>query len=294
MEAYLIAVAIVALIYTLLTLGLNLQYGFTGLVNFGHVGFFAIGAYTSALLTLHGLPIAVGFAAAIVTAGAAAYPLGLLSLRLRDDYLAIVTLGFSESLRIALAEEAWLTKGVQGLPGIAGLFGGAGTGGSATATLALLLLLNAAAVAIIYRLVHSPYGRIIGAIRDDEDAVKALGKDPARFKIQVLAIGAGLAGLAGAVYAHYITYISPEQFLPLVTFYAWMAMILGGVGRVSGAVVGTGLLIAFLEGSRFLRDFIPFVSEVQMASLRLAAIGLALILFTLYRPQGLMGGLGRR
>lgn len=295
MEAYLTAVGIVALIYMLLALGLNLQYGFTGLINFGHVGFFAIGAYASALLTLAGWPMILGWLLAILLAALAAYPLGLLSLRLREDYLAIVTLGFSETVRIAAAEEKWLTKGMQGVPGIPRLFGDLGVGGwSEVATLALLILLNAAAIVLILRIVRSPFGRLIEAIRDDEDAVKALGKDPARFKIQVFVIGAGLAGLAGAIYAHYITFISPEQFLPLVTFYVWMAMIMGGVGRVSGAVVGIVILMLFLEGSRFLRDFIPGVSEVEMASLRLAAIGFALILFTLYRPQGLMGDFTRR
>jgi len=295
MEAYLVAVGIIALIYMLLALGLNLQYGFTGLINFGHVGFFAIGAYASALLTLAGWPMALGWLAAILLAALPAYPLGLLSLRLREDYLAIVTLGFSETVRIAAAEEKWLTKGMQGVPGIPRLFGDLGVGGgSELATLGLLLLLNAAAILLILRIVRSPFGRLIEAIRDDEDAVKALGKDPARFKIQVFVIGAGLAGLAGAAYAHYITFISPEQFVPLVTFYVWMAMIMGGVGRVSGAVVGILILMLFLEGSRFLRDFIPGVSEVEMASLRLAVIGLALILFTLHRPQGLMGDFTRR
>ena len=119
-------------------------------------------------------------------------------------------------------------------------------------------------------------------------------KDPARFKVQVLMIGAALAGVAGAFYAHYITYIVPEQFVPLVTFYVWMAMIMGGVGRISGAIVGAALLMLFLEGSRFLRDFVPGISEVEMASVRLGVVGLALILFTLYRPQGLMGDYTRR
>src|SRR5260221_5757472 len=131
MLSYLIAVLIVAGIYALLTLGLNLHYGFTGLINFGHVGFFAIGAYTSALLTLNGAPIAVGMAAGLVLAAASAWPLGLLTLRLREDYLAIVTLGFSEIVRVVLISEQWLTKGVQGLPGIPRPFVALGIGGGA-------------------------------------------------------------------------------------------------------------------------------------------------------------------
>lgn len=290
MVAYLAAVGIVALIYMLLTIGLNLQYGYTGLINFGVVAFFGIGAYASALLTLAGWPLLPAFLVAIGVAAIAAYPIGLLSLRLSDDYLAVVTLGFSEVVRLLIQQEQWLTKGVQGLPGIPRMFGSLGVGKYADlATLGVLVLCNGAAVALMVHLVRSPYGRLIQAIRDDEVAVEAIGKDPRRYKVQVFMLGAGLAGLAGAFYAHFITYLSPEQFLPLVTFYVWIAMIIGGTGRTSGAVAGSLILMVFLEGSRFARDWIPGVSEVQMASVRLAIVGLALILFTLYRPQGLMG-----
>lgn len=290
MLAYLVAVGIIALIYMLLTIGLNLQYGYTGLINFGVVAFFAIGAYASALLTLSGWPLLPAFVVAMVVAGVSAVPIGLLSLRLSDDYLAVVTLGFSEVVRLVIQQEAWLTRGVQGLPGIPRLFQSLGVGEFADlATLFALVASNAAAVALMLHLVRSPYGRLMQAIRDDEVAVEAIGKDPRRYKVQVFMLGAGLAGLAGAFYAHFITYLSPDQFLPLVTFYVWIAMIIGGTGRTSGAVAGSLLLMLFLEGSRFARDWIPGVSEVQMASVRLALVGLALILFTLYRPQGMLG-----
>jgi branched-chain amino acid transport system permease protein len=296
MEAYLAAIATIALIYVLLSLGLTLHYGLTGLINFGHVGFFCIGAYAGAILsTKAGMPLIVGFVAAAVLAGVAAWPLGLVSLRLRDDYFAIVTLGFSETVRLVVTSEQWLTNGVQGIPGIPRLFEGLGVGmPSALAILGVLLAVNAAAVLLFFRLVKSPFGRVIEAIRDNEEAVRALGKDPARFKIRVLVLGAALAGIAGAFYAHYIGYVVPDQFIPLVTFYVWMAIIMGGVGRISGAVVGTVLLMLFLEGSRFLRDIVPFISAVDMASVRIGAVGLALVLFTLYRPQGLMGDYTRR
>lgn len=296
MEAYLAAIAIIAAVYVLLTLGLTLQYGLTGLVNFGHVGFFALGAYASALLVMAGAPIALGFAAAMAVAALAAWPIGLVALRLREDYFAVVTLGFGETVRLAITSERWLTNGVQGIPGIPRLFPGLGVGlGSALATLGAIALACAVAALMLRRIARSPFGRVIEAIRDNEEALKALGKDPARFKLQVMMLGSALAGLAGAFYGHYITYLSPDQFVPLVTFYAWMAMIMGGVGRVSGAVVGAGLLMLFLEGTRFLRDLLPgLVSEVDMASLRLGAVGLALVLFTLFRPQGLMGDYTRR
>ena len=290
MTAYLVAVGIVALIYMLLTIGLNLQYGYTGLINFGVVAFFAIGAYTAALLTLAGWPLAPAFVVAMIAAGLLAYPIGLLSLRLSDDYLAVVTLGFSEVVRLVIQQERWLTNGVQGLPGIPRMFQSLGSGEYAElATLAVLVLCNLAAIAVMLHLVRSPYGRLIQAIRDDEVAVEAIGKDPRRLKVQVFMLGSSLAGLAGAFYAHFITYLSPDKFLPLVTFYVWIAMIIGGTGRTSGAAAGSLILMVFLEGSRFARDWIPGVSEVQMASVRLALVGLALILFTIYRPQGMMG-----
>jgi branched-chain amino acid transport system permease protein len=290
MESYLAAIGIMTLIYVLLAIGLTVQYGMIGLINFGHVGFFAVGAYTTALITLKGYPVGIGFLAAAVMAGLAAWPIGLVSLRLRGDYFAIVTLGFSEAVRIFLVSETWLTNGAQGLPGIPRLYEGIGVGVMAQlAVLLTILAVTAIAALIIHRMINSPFGRIIQAIRDNEDAVKALGKDPASFKIQVLIVGASLAGLAGAFYAHYITFIVPDQFTPLVTFYVWMAILMGGVGSVSGAFVGTAILMFFLEGSRFLPDFVPAIADLNMASLRLGVVGLALVLFTLYRPQGLVG-----
>ena len=289
MTAYIQAIGIVALIYALLALGLNLQFGLTRLVNFGVVAFFAIGAYTSALLALSGVPLVASFAAATVLAGISALPLGLLSLRLREDYLAIVTLGFSEAVRITLQQEEWLTKGVQGLPGIPKVFASLGPAGSDTALFFILVIVTALVAWGTIRLTRSPLGRLLRAIGDDEPALMALGKNPTKFKIQIFMVGAALAGLAGAFYAHFITFISPEQFLPLVTFYVWMGLIMGGSGTVRGALGGAVLLMVFLEGSRFIKDFIPGVSEVQMASVRLAVVGLALILVTMYRPNGLFG-----
>ncbi len=289
MEGYLVAVGTIGGIYALLALGLNLQYGYTGLINFGVVALYAIGAYTSALLAMHGVPFAVAMAAGTLLAAACAWPLGVICLRLRDDYLAVVTLAFAEIVRTVIVSEDWLTAGPRGLPGIPRPFAAMAPGSAAIAYLCLVLAAVAAGMAITAGLVRSPFGRLIRAIRDDEDAVRSIGKSPARAKLAVFMIGAGLTGLAGALYAHYLTFISPDQFVPLLTFYVWIAVIMGGAGRIGGALAGAALLTLFLEGSRFLRDALPFIPEVQMASLRLAAIGLALILFTIYRPEGLLG-----
>lgn len=289
MLSYAVAILIVIGIYALLTQSLNLQYGFTGLINFGHVAFFAIGAYASAIVTLAGHSFAAGFAAAILLAALTAYPVGLLALRLREDYLAIVTLGFAEIVRIVITSEEWLTHGVQGLAGIPTPFQDLGPGNSELAYLGLVIVCNVVAGLFVWRLAHSPFGRLIAAVRDDETVVEAFGKYPSAVKMRVFMVGAGLAGLAGALYAHYITYLVPDQFLPIVTFYVWMAMILGGVGSLTGALVGAAILFGFLEGSRFIRDLLPGVMEVEMASVRLAIVGLCLVLFVLLRPQGLLG-----
>ena len=295
MEAYIIAIAIITAIYVLLALGLNLQYGLTGLINFGHVGFFCVGAYTAALLSKHEVSPLLAFPVAALLTALAAWPLGVVSLRLREDYFAIVSLGFSEVVRLVATSERWLTNGVQGISGIPKLMDGlVPRAAEPAAVLTLLVAVNVGAILMMRRIANSPFGRVVEAIRDNEEAVKSLGKDPAGFKMKVLMLGAALAGVAGAFYAHYISFISPEQFVPLVTFQIWMAIIMGGVGRVSGALVGTLILMFFLEGSRFLRDIIPFIPDIEMASIRLGVVGLAIVLFTLYRPQGLMGDFTRR
>jgi branched-chain amino acid transport system permease protein len=290
MTAYFVAMLILAGIYCLLALGLNLHWGYTGLINFGHVGFFAIGAYASALLTTQlAWPIPAGFAAAVILAGASAYPLGLVSIRLRTDYLAIVTLGFSEVIRAFLVNERWLTRGTQGLSYIPRPFSQLPTGLNEAVFLMLVVALLAAAFWLVRRLGRSPFGRTLEAIRENEEAAQSLGKNVASFKIRSFVIGAAIAGAAGSLYAHYINYVVPEQFLPLVTFYVWMAVILGGSGSNRGVILGTLVLMVFLEGSRFAKDFIPFVSDVKLAALRFMAVGLGLILLLLYRPQGILG-----
>ena len=169
--------------------------------------------------------------AATLVSGLSAYPLGVIALRLRGDYLAIVTLGFSESVRMILQKEEWLTRGVHGIPGIPRLFGQYASGAMVDVLiLATLLLTNILVFWAYARSSGSPFGRTIKAIRDNEVAVMALGKNPAWFKTRSLMIGAALAGLAGAFTAHYLTFIAPEQFVPLITFYVWIAIIVGGVG----------------------------------------------------------------
>lgn len=290
MTSYLIAVLSQVGIYALLTLSLSLQYGFTGLINFGLVGFYAIGAYTGAIVAVSlGWSPWAGMALAALAAAAMAIPLGLLTLRLREDYLAIVTLGFAEVIRLVAVGESWLTNGMSGISGIERPFAWLGVGFARDVSF-LTLIVGAIAVLLVLLtvIIRSPFGRLVRAIRDDEDAVRVLGKEPLKYRLQILLLGASIAGLAGAFQAQYIGYVAPDQFISYVTFIVWIAMIMGGTRSFRGAMVGAGLIIVFLEGSRFLRDALPDVSEVRLASVRLAIVGLALILMMIYRPDGLV------
>jgi branched-chain amino acid transport system permease protein len=291
MTAYLIAIATIGLIYVLLALALNLQWGQTGLINFGLVAFFGIGAYTSAILSLAGWPVPLAMLAATAAAALAAWPIGRLTLKLKEDYLAIIAVGFGEVVRTVLENEDWFTGGPSGLPGIPHLI--PGVQGPMRGVLYCLLLVVVCALVYLMmeRLVRSPFGRTLSGIRDNELAAAALGKDIVGFKTRSLVLGSGVGGLAGAFYAHYLNFVSPEQFTPEVTFNVWIAVIIGGSGRNAGVVLGTILLIIFLEGTRFLNDLGLNLSGSQLSSLRFMAIGVALVLCTLYRPNGLLPAL---
>jgi branched-chain amino acid transport system permease protein len=289
---YLLTLLSIGGIYLLCAQALNFQYGFSGLANFGVVGFFAVGAYASGLMAVNGFPIPLGIAMAGISAGALGLAIASLCLNLRTDYLAIVTLGFSEIVRITVISEEWLTSGMRGVAGIPSL--SFPLLDANTASIVIILAANIFVAVGLKLLAKSPFGRTIRAIRDDEVAVEAIGKRPMSFKRPVFALGSMVIGAAGALYAHYIGYISPDQFLPLTTFYIWIAIIMGGAGRLAGPLVGVVVLTFFLEGSRFSRDLLFGISEVAMASIRLGMIGLALIALTIWRPQGLVGDYTQR
>lgn len=287
MSAYIPAILNIALIYGLLGLALNIQWGRTGIINFGHVIFFAIGAYTTALLTTRaGAPVVVGVIIAGLVSAVAAIPIGWITLRLKEDYLAIVTIGVAESLRIVAENTDWLgsTNGITGVPRP---FGNLSMG-----TFNYLWLLIISGVTIVFLIflrsvTESQFGRVLRAIKSDEAAASILGKNVPAYKSTSLVIGSGLAGVAGAIYAHYIGFVAPDQFLALVTFYVWAGIVIGGSSHW-GALLGTTLLITVFETTRFLGDMgFSFLPTSDMAHLRLILVGLAIILFLRFRPQGL-------
>ncbi len=286
MSTYLPAILVIALIYGLLGISLNLEWGHTGIINFGHVAFFATGAYTTSLLTTHtSAGVGAGLVAAFVLAALLALPIGWITLRLSTDFLAIVTIGFAEALRIILLNAGWSggPSGVTGIPRPLTTLEVTRFNLIWAGTVALVVV---AAMVLLRGITRSPFGRVLRAIRSDERAAAMLGKNVAAAKTTSLVIGSGLAGLAGAIYAHYIGYIAPDQFEPSVTFFVWAGIIIGGSSHL-GALAGTIGLVGLLEASRFLGDFgFTAISPTHMANLRLIVVGLIIILFVRFRPQG--------
>lgn len=290
MSSYLVAMVASAGIYALLALGLNVMWGLTGMVNLGLVGFFAVGGYASALATLKlGLPIPLGFAAAFAIGGLSGLLVTLGTLRLRGDYLAIVTLGFAEVVRLVASNEIWLTNGTDGMSQIPGPWRGAlSPFGFNLLFGAIVLVFVAIAYVLAERLRASPLGRTLRAIREDDVVAAVAGKWVTRFKLQAFALGAGFMGLAGALFGHFNSYISPDHFVPLLTIYIFLALTIGGTGNNLGAVVGAFLVMAILESTRFVAEIIPGLQAVQVAAMREMTIGLLLIVVMRVRPTGLL------
>lgn len=289
MLSYLLATLTFAGIYAMLALGLNVIWGMAGMINLGLAGYFAVGAYVSALVTVAGLPIPVGAAVAIAAAAVTGALTARLTLRLRGDYLAIVTLGFGEVVRLIAANEIWLTNGSDGISGIPGPWRGELTPLQFNALFcAITVIAVFAAWFLTERLRRSPYGRALRAIREAEMEAAVAGKPVRRMKVEAFALGAALLGAAGVLYAHFTSYIAPDIFRPLLTIYIFLSLTAGGTGNTSGAVLGAVLVVALLEGSRFMEGVVPELSGARTAALREMVIGSTLILIMRIRPTGLL------
>jgi len=211
------------------------------------------------------------------------------TLRLRDDYLAIVTLGFGEVVRLIALNERWLTNGADGISGIPGPFRAQwGTSGFALFYLALTTMVVALVLWLLRRLDAAPYGRVIKALREDQELARFAGKPVLKFKFQVFALAAAIAAVAGALYGHLQSYISPDHFQVLITIYIFLAVTAGGVGRPFAAVVGAYAVVIFLESTRFLADAVPWLDPVQLAALREILVGAALLVVLIWCPRGLL------
>lgn len=276
-------------IYALLALSLNLIWGGVGLVNLGLAGFFGVGAYATAIATGAGAPVVVGLAVAVVVGVMAGLLVTFATLKLRDDYLAIVTLGFAEVVRLVALNERWLTNGSDGISGIpAPLKASLGVQGFNAFYLVLVSAIVLAVWLLMRRLDRAPIGRAMKAVREDQELARFAGKKVLRLKLQAFALSAAIAALAGALYAHFQSYVSPDHFQPLITIYIFLAVTAGGVGRPLGALVGAYAVVAFLELTRFMAEIVPGLAPVQVAAFREILIGLALILVLHVKPQGVL------
>ncbi|MBN3896179.1 MAG: branched-chain amino acid ABC transporter permease [Nostoc sp. NOS(2021)] len=368
MVEYLIFLAISTAIFALFALGLNLQWGFTGLINFGHIAFMTLGAYTTVLLSLKGVPLLISAVAGAIVAAFLGLVIGFATLRLREDYLSIVTIGTGELIRLVVNNQelpvgdTWISGafGVQSYPiplstepnlfvrfvmiglltllaavtfftlwrwirttqisrttdlgkrmtskqefasrlgvgivlavlaaaiYISGVIGLYNYNPKAGLMLVLLLVL-----AFVYWrleiLVRSPWGRILKAIREDEEIPKALGKNVFWYKLQSLMLGGAIAGIAGAFFAWQLSAIYPDNFQPQITFDTWIMVILGGSGNNVGTILGAVIFFAYDALTREVLPRIVPLDEARLGAFRIMVIGLILMILMIWRPQGILG-----
>lgn len=308
------AVGVPAIAYALAVIGLNVHFGYTGLFNIGQIGFLAAGAYGAGIsASLWGWPLPLAILAGVVAAVLLGLLLGLPALRLRAEYLAIVTISASEIIRITVRSTSveGVTGGPQGIGRWASSFydinpipsGKYGIGRIAFNHRELWVMLVgwalvALAVLVTWLLVRSPWGRVLRSIRDDEDAARSLGKNVYAFKVQSLVYGGVLGALAGLLLAINANYTTPGEYQTVFTFYMYVALILGGIGKLFGPVLGSMLFWFTLQATDvLLRQFIQpgswaatYIEQRDIGQLRLALVGLALMLLVIFRPQGVLGG----
>ncbi len=369
MVEYLTFLAISTAIFALFALGLNLQWGNTGLINFGHVAFMTLGAYTTVLLSLQGIPLLISAITGAIVAALLGLIIGFATLRLRDDYLAIVTIGVGELIRLVVnnqelpVRDTWVSGafGVQSYPiplstppnlffrlvmmglltvlalatfwglwqwvraahkslladarktdskkqelvsrlGVGIIFALLTTAIYISGLIGLydyqpaagLMLLSLLVLGFVFWrlqvLVRSPWGRVLKAIREDEEVPKAMGKNVFWYKVQSLMLGGAIAGIAGAFFAWQLSAIYPDNFQPQLTFDAWIMVILGGSGNNIGTILGS---VIFFTYDAMTREFLPRIftnlSSDQLGAFRIMVIGLILMVLMIWRPQGILG-----
>jgi branched-chain amino acid transport system permease protein len=294
------SVGILAGIYTIFTLGLQLNVGFTGIFNFGQAAFMAIGAYAMAILTTEtSISFWLSLPISILIAIAFGLVVGLPSLRLRTDYFAIATIAAAEAIRLFALNARELTGGAQGTFGFGDDWDSISEtiegwlvdlGWSDVPTLFPLFLVvwgfAVLLMLVLSRVQVTPWGRVLRAVREDEDAARALGKNAFVYKLQSLALSATLGAIAGFFLALNLKFVVPDEFVPVVTFIGYACLILGGLANYWGVAVGAVILWTVLEGLRFLE--LP-LSETRIAALRFIILGLVLIGLMAFRPQGMFG-----
>ena len=295
MIQYLAYLSIMTGIYGILSLSLNLQYGFTGLANFGHVAFFCLGAYTSTILVvLVKGPFILGLLGGMVAAGLFGFLISIPTANLKEDYWAIATLAAAEIVRLFFLNEDWIFgRGPYhgGAFGIGGIPRPLQSWFSATTYpffyLCIVILCLVLTYFTVRFLTNSPFGRVLKAMREGDDLPLAMGKDVSKFRMKAMALGGAMGGLAGSLVAHFWSFIDPYQFMPIETFVVWAMVVVGGKGNNIGALVGAVIIQFFYISTLFLKDFIPIDAQV-LASLRMVVIGVLIVLIMLFMKEGLI------
>lgn len=274
---YMMRTVTIVVLYIVLALSLNIVVGFAGQLSIGHAAFYAVGAYTTALLTVNlKFDFFVAMICSAIVAGIFGLILGIPTLRLRGDYLAITTIGFCEILRLVLINWIELTRGPAGIPGIPSpkLFGM--SIGNSMGYYYIILIIALFAIYLSVRLLNSRLGRGLIAVRDDEIAAEAMGVNPTFLKILAFVLGAMFAGVAGSFFASFVHYVNPDNFNYMESVVILTMVVLGGVGSIPGVIVGAIILAALPE---LLRD---------IATYRYAIYGLLLIMMMIVRPKGII------
>ncbi|MFO1056391.1 MAG: branched-chain amino acid ABC transporter permease [Dongiaceae bacterium] len=279
MSDFVVYSATVIAIWSVLGISLGLQFGLTGLVNFGQVLPFAIGAYGAAIAASHGLPWWAGALGGIVAAPLIGVLVILPAGRLAQDYWALITLGAGEVFRLTMENVPVIAEGIEGVS-VYRL-------GDRTVAMLLALALLALAWLLVWRISDGPLGRLLRVIREDETLAASLGRNPLAFQTVVTMVAWSLAAAAGVLYAHVTGFVSPASFMVIETFVIWIAVVLGGPGSTFGVVLGTALVQLTSVSTRFVAQWSHLPFDL-VANLRLAAFGLVLVLVFLFRPEGLI------
>jgi len=281
---YIYHIIIFILLYSILVQSLNLIMGYAGMVSMCHAIFSGIGAYTAALISIHLgynfiFAMAVAFVLAAVTGGLLATPF----LRVRDEYLIVFTIGFQMVMYEFMLTARGITEGQGGIPGIPPpqLFGIEFV--NPLTFLPLVVVITSICFAFSWRIIHSPFGRVLKAIREDESACRALGKNSLKFRVIVFGLGGGLAAIAGSTLAYYVTFVSPFTFVVDVSIFIIVMVVLGGLANFWGPLVGAAILVGLPEALRF----IPGAAGV-IDAVREILYGFILMLLMLFRPQGIL------
>jgi len=282
---YLLHILILIGIYIILSISLNLIAGYAGLLSIAHAAFYGVGAYVAALmaLNLHS-PFLVNIVCAVILSGLLGALVGIPSLRIRGDYFVIATFAFQVITFSVLNNWVSFTGGPMGLPGIPqpAIFGW-----TISSHVEFLVVVGALCILTLWlarRIVRSPFGRVLKAIREDEVFAQAVGKNVASYKILVFVIGAGMAAIAGVMYAHYISFIDPTSFTVMESIFILSIVIIGGAGSLWGPVVGAVVLVVLPEILRFVG-----LPSAVAANVRQIIYGGLLVAFMMWRPHGLLG-----